>query len=51
MAVASARGKWGRVGDAPLLAISSPRFLIKQPQQKRQAWADLQAFAARVAAL
>lgn len=51
MAVASARGKWGQVGDAPLLAISSPRFLLKQPQQKRQAWADLQAFAARVAKL
>ena len=52
MALASARGRWAdvMVGDraVPLLATSSPRLLLAQPLRKREAWADLQAFAARM---
>jgi uracil-DNA glycosylase len=33
----------------PLLATFHPRLLLKQPELKRLAWADLQAFAARLA--
>ena len=53
MARASARGRWAdiAVGDAavPLLASCHPRLLLNQPLRKREAWADLQAFAARLA--
>lgn len=52
MAVSSARGRWAEVivgGRAvPLLATCNPRFLLAQPLRKREAWADLQAFAARM---
>lgn len=51
MAVSSARGRWAEVlvgGRAvPLLATCNPRYLLTQPMRKREAWADLQAFAAR----
>ena len=53
MALASARGRWADVmiaGDAvPLLATCHPRLLLAQPLRKREAWSDLQAFAARMA--
>jgi DNA polymerase len=53
MARNSARGRWADlgVGDAvvPLLASCHPRLLLNQPLRKREAWADLQAFAARLA--
>lgn len=53
MARTSARGRWAdiAVGDAavPLLATCHPRLLLNQPSRKREAWADLQAFAARLA--
>ncbi len=53
MAVTSARGRWANlaVGDlqVPLLATCHPRLLLNQPDLKRLAWADLQAFAARLA--
>ncbi len=48
--IATLRGKWLAVGDVPLLATFHPRLLLKQPELKRLAWADLQAFAARLAA-
>ena len=54
MGRASARGRWAdlAVGDAvvPLLATCHPRLLLTQPLRKREAWADLQTFAARLAA-
>ena len=49
MALASARGKWAAVGDIPLLATCHPRLLLSQLGRKREAWADLQAFAQRLA--
>ncbi len=48
--IASMRGKWLAIGDTPLLATFHPRILLAQPELKRLAWADLQAFAARIAA-
>lgn len=54
MALASARGRWADVviagGAVPLLATCHPRLLLAQPLRKREAWADLQAFAARMTA-
>lgn len=54
MAVASARGRWGEVSidgvAVPLLATLHPRLLLTQPLRKREAWTDLQAFAARLTA-
>ena len=53
MARSSARGRWADVNvdnaAVPLLATCHPRLLLNQPLQKREAWADLQAFAARLA--
>lgn len=52
MAVSSARGRWADVAvggrAVPLLATCNPRYLLTQPLRKREAWADLQAFAARM---
>lgn len=52
MALASARGRWGALtiggAEVPMLATSHPRLLLAQPARKREAWADLQAFAARI---
>lgn len=52
MAVASARGRWADVAvndtQVPMLATCHPRLLLSQPLRKREAWADLQAFAARL---
>ena len=47
--IASLRGKWLAGNGVPLLATFHPRLLLKQPELKRLAWADLQAFAARLA--
>ncbi len=53
MARASARGRWADLGVGetmvPLLATCHPRLLLNQPQRKRDAWTDLQDFAARLA--
>ncbi len=46
--IASARGQWRDVGGVPLLTTYHPRSLINQPGYKSLAWADLQAFAARI---
>lgn len=54
MALASARGRWADVSiggvAVPLLATCHPRLLLAQPQRKREAWADLQTFSARLTA-
>lgn len=42
------RGAWRLAGDIPLLATFHPRRLLQQPDLKRLAWADLQAFAERL---
>lgn len=46
--IASLRGNWLAVAGIPLLATFHPRQLLAQPELKRLAWADLQAFAARI---
>jgi DNA polymerase len=54
MALASARGQWANVSIdgvmVPLFATLHPRLLLAQPLRKREAWADLQAFSARLTA-
>lgn len=45
--IASARGVWRDVGGVPILTTYHPRTLLSQPDHKRHAWADLQAFAVR----
>ena len=46
--IASLRGKWLAIQGTPMLATFHPRILLTQPELKRLAWADLQAFAERV---
>ena len=48
--IASLRGKWLTGGGVPLMATFHPRLLLKQPELKRLAWADLQAFMTRLSA-
>lgn len=48
--IAATRGKWLKLGDVPMIASFHPRQLLAQPELKRLAWADLQAFQARAAA-
>jgi DNA polymerase len=54
MALASARGCWADISvdgvAVPLLVTLHPRLLLTQPLRKREAWADLQAFSARMTA-
>jgi uracil-DNA glycosylase family 4 len=49
--IASIRGQWLAIGNVPALATFHPRILLNQPELKRLAWADLQAFAARIETL
>ena len=49
--IASIRGQWLAIGNVPVLATFHPRILLNQPELKRLAWADLQAFAARIETL
>lgn len=35
------RGTWGRAFDLPVLPMFHPAYLLRSPQMKRQAWADL----------
>lgn len=35
------RGKWDRAWDLPVMPMFHPAYLLRQPQAKRQAWADL----------
>jgi uracil-DNA glycosylase len=48
--IASTRGKWLTVNDVPMIATFHPRQVLAQPELKRLAWADLQAFAHRLGA-
>lgn len=48
--IASLRGKWASIGGVPVIATFHPRQLVAQPELKRLAWADLQAFDARMQA-
>ncbi|MBC7522306.1 MAG: hypothetical protein H7268_14590 [Sandarakinorhabdus sp.] len=48
--IASMRGKWLAIGNVPMIATFHPRQLLAQPEVKRLAWADLQAFQERMAA-
>lgn len=48
--IASTRGKWLICNDVPMIATFHPRQLLAQPELKRLAWADLQAFAHRLGA-
>ncbi len=42
------RGKWDQAFGKPVLPMFHPAFLLRQPNQKRQAWADLLALKARL---
>lgn len=42
------RGQWGQVADIPALAMFSPANLLRNPLNKRAAWADLLALSARL---
>ena len=46
--IASMRGKWLAIGGVPMIATFHPRQLLAQPELKRLAWADLQAFQERM---
>jgi DNA polymerase len=48
--IASLRGKWRAIDTVPMIATFHPRQLLAQPELKRLAWADLQAFAQKAAA-
>ncbi len=45
-----ARGTWAEVLGCPVLAMQHPGVLLRNPAQKREAWADLLALKARLAA-
>ena len=42
------RGKWATYGDVPVLPMFHPAALLRNPLQKRAAWADLLALKARL---
>lgn len=44
------RGTWDQAWGKPVLPMFHPAFLLRQPQQKRQAWADLLELMARLKA-
>jgi uracil-DNA glycosylase len=43
-----ARGTWGRVLDRPVLPMTHPAYLLRNPIAKREAWADLLALQAHL---
>ena len=45
------RGQWHEVAGLPLLPSFHPSYLLRTPQAKREAWADLLALKARLATL
>jgi DNA polymerase len=47
--VAAARGRWLDSEGRPALAIHHPVTLMRRPQAKREAWADLLSLRARLA--
>ncbi len=42
------RGKWEQALDLPVIPMFHPAYLLRQPQMKRQAWADLLELKARL---
>ncbi|SCZ49863.1 DNA polymerase [Epibacterium ulvae] len=42
------RGNWGQAWGKPVLPMFHPAYLLRQPNQKRQAWADLLELKARL---
>ncbi|WP_210093355.1 uracil-DNA glycosylase [Ruegeria sp. HKCCSP346] len=42
------RGKWDQAMDLPVIPMFHPAYLLRQPQMKRQAWADLLELKARL---
>ena len=46
--IASMRGKWLMIGTVPVMATFHPSQLLTQPELKKLAWADLQAFQEQV---
>ena len=45
------RGTWDQIWGKPVLPMFHPAFLLRQPHQKRAAWADLLSLKARLSAL
>ncbi len=43
-----ARGTWGEALGKPLLAMTHPAYLLRNPEAKREAWADLLTLQARL---
>ncbi|MEM6660247.1 MAG: uracil-DNA glycosylase [Pseudomonadota bacterium] len=43
------RGNWDQALDLPVIPMFHPAYLLRQPQMKRQAWADLLELNARLA--
>ena len=48
IAISKIRGQWLQVGDAPALATFNPAYLLRRPEEKVNAWADLLAFRKRL---
>ncbi len=44
------RGKWDQAMDLPVIPMFHPAYLLRQPEMKRQAWADLLELKARLEA-
>ncbi|CUK00354.1 uracil-DNA glycosylase, family 4 [Ruegeria denitrificans] len=42
------RGQWSQALDLPVIPMFHPAYLLRQPQMKRQAWADLLELKARL---
>ncbi|MCX8954405.1 uracil-DNA glycosylase [Ruegeria sp. NA] len=42
------RGQWDQAMDLPVIPMFHPAYLLRQPQMKRQAWADLLELQARL---
>ncbi|MDA7419735.1 uracil-DNA glycosylase [Tritonibacter multivorans] len=49
--ISRVRGQWDRAWDLPVMPMFHPSHLLRQPQAKRQAWADLLELKARLASL
>ncbi|WP_027256462.1 uracil-DNA glycosylase [Leisingera aquimarina] len=45
------RGQWNQAWGKPVMPMFHPAYLLRQPQQKRQAWGDLLELKARLGAL
>jgi DNA polymerase len=43
-----ARGTWAQALDRPLLPMTHPAYLLRNPAAKREAWADLLSLQARL---